>query len=341
VRSYSEGVPGIVDIRLTRDGKQFVIVGKRSGTTSLLLMLAAGGELAYSIVVSEPSATAGAGPGEAAPDRVEPRDNVRLDFYFVQLGHDYRHQLGLWWPPAVGGPRVRASFDLRAGALTDATAVITDQALPSLDIAQAQGWAKLLRRAAVVTQNGSEATFGGGGEVNIPVQSSLSVGVRQIAFGSKIRVRPRYDRDSGRIELAIDADVSDLSSDHGSGIPGRTTSVLSSTVNLELGQSIVLAGLTARSESGDKKGLPGLSQIPILGALFGTHGHRSEHTENLVFIVPSVIDAVASDARARVERALRAYHEFDGDLDDSELPALRDHTTRPTGAAPKPPEAQP
>jgi len=322
VTSYSEGVQGVVDVRLTRDGSQFVIVGKQAGTTSLLLLRDDGGEQAYSLVVRDPEAQARA-LAQEAPAKVAPRDNIRLDFYFVQLSSDYQHQLGVSWPPAVGGAQLQAGVDLQLGRLTEATAVVSDQALPSLDLAQASGFAKLMRRAAVVTQNGSEATFSGGGELNIPVVSSLGVGVRQVSFGSRIRVLPRYDRDSGRIELSIDADVSDLSSSHGSSVPGRVTSLLSSTVNLELGQSIILAGLSARSESAEMRGLPGLSQIPILGALFGSHGERSEHTENLVFIVPSVIDAVSGDARERVARALRAYREFDGDLSQSELPGLR------------------
>ncbi len=42
VKSYSEGVEGVVQVRLTPDGKQFVIVGKRAGSTTLLLLLANG-----------------------------------------------------------------------------------------------------------------------------------------------------------------------------------------------------------------------------------------------------------------------------------------------------------
>jgi pilus assembly protein CpaC len=98
------------------------------------------------------------------------------------------------------------------------------------------------------------------------------------------------------------------------------TSTLDSVVNLELGQSLVLAGLTATSEAESTSGLPGLSQIPILGVLFGAHQSRREHTENLVFIVPSVVDAVSLDARERIQDALRAFGEWEG---DGEEPILR------------------
>jgi len=105
-------------------------------------------------------------------------------------------------------------------------------------------------------------------------------------------------------------------------------SVLDSLVNLELGQSLVIAGLTARSESESHDGLPGLSQIPIIGGLFGTHSDRSTRSENLIFIVPTVVDAVSLHAREQVGEALALFDEYDGDLDDTQLrtidPAMAD-----------------
>ena len=63
---------------------------------------------------------------------------------------------------------------------------------------------------------------------------------------------------SARIELAIDAEVSDLTSDRGSGVPGRVTASIDSVVNLELGQSLVLAGLIAHSEASSRTRPAGL-----------------------------------------------------------------------------------
>jgi pilus assembly protein CpaC len=318
VSSYSEGLPGIADIRLTQDGSQFVIVGLRPGVTSLLFVLSDGGQRQYRIEVRDPNKT-GPAASQHGHDRVAARDNIRLDFYFVQFDRDDRDRIGVAWPASFGGGRAAASFDLAQGSLTSATAAITDQALPRLDFAQAQGWAKLLRQATVITANGTEGAFSGGGEVNLPVQTALSVGVRQIAFGSTVRVQPRYDRESGRIELTLHAEVSDLATDRGSGIPGRVTSTLDSIVNLELGQSLVLAGLTAESEASATSGLPGLSQIPLLGALFGSTETRREQSENLIFIVPSVVEAVPSDAQERVREALRVFAGYEGELREAAL----------------------
>ena len=326
VQSYSEAVRGIVDVRLTKDASQFIVVALSPGTTTLLFLMNDGTEQHYRITVIDPNRPQrGRGAGS-----VEARDNIRLDFYFVQMNKNYGHQLGIGYPSSIAvTPSV--NFNLKAGELDSATAVITSQALPRLDMAQSSGWAKVMRQAAVVTANGEKASFSGGGEVNIPIQSALSSGVQKISFGSQIEVEPMYDATSGRVEIRLHADISELEADRGTGIPGRTTATLDTVVNLELGQSLVLGGLTAKSERSSKTGLPLLSQIPILGVLFGSHGHSEDETENVVLIVPSVVDAISMQDRARIKSALEQYSAYSGDIDEVKL-------VPPTPAAPaKPP----
>jgi pilus assembly protein CpaC len=311
VKSYSEGLEGTIDVRLTRDGSQFVVVALKPGKTTLLFLMNDQTERQYEITVVEPDA--GAKQSDLRP--VKARDNIRLDFYFVQLDRSYNHQLGMGWPSSLGPPTFDASFNLPSARFDSATAIVTDQPLPRLDLAQSNGWAKLARQAAVVTANGAKASFSGGGEVNVPVRGSLTTGIHSISFGSTIDVLPRYDGKSGRIELQIHADVSDLTADGGTGAPGRTSSTLDTIVNLELGQSLILAGLTASSEARNRTGLPGLSEIPLLGALFSSSSASRQDTENIVLIVPSVVDASSYDARERIQEALASYESYAGDLE--------------------------
>ncbi len=309
VRSYSEGTPGVVEVRLTKAGDRFVLVGKQVGVTSLLFMMLDGRETQYRIEVVDPT---------RAEDVDESRvvgleDNVRLDFYFVELDRSDNFRVGVGYPDSVTTGTFVGSFDFLSQSFQAATAVVENQALLRLDIAQASGFAKLMRRAALITQNGKSATFSGGGEVNIPVQGSLTTGIHRIAFGSTIEVLPRYDRSSGRMEIALSADVSDLTDDRGSGAPGRVTSTLTTAVNLERGQAIVLAGLTAESEIKSRTGLPVLSQIPVLGYLFGTERVTKQVADNVIFIVPSVVDGAKAGDRERIDAAFRAYRKFRGE----------------------------
>jgi pilus assembly protein CpaC len=310
VKSYSAGAPGIVEVRLSREGEQFVLLALKPGMSTLLFFMLDGRELHYRIHVEAST------PADSEEIRVLPADNIRLDLYFVQVSEDYGHQLGVAFPESVGGSAtLSANFNLSAGQLTEASLGIADQVLPRLDLAQRTGWARVARQAAVVAENGKQAEYHSGGEVNLAIQGALTAEVRAITYGSQITVEPRFDRVSGRIELRVGAEVSDLVSDSGSGIPGRQTAKLSTVVNLDLGKSLVLAGLNSAREAKSSRGLPGLSRIPILGALFGSRQRLAEETKNLLFIVPSVVQAVPLRERQLVEEMLRVYEGFSGDVD--------------------------
>lgn len=315
IRSYSEGAPGFADIRVTRDQSRFVIVGKKEGTTSLLLIKHDGDQLQYTIRVLPTDANKGFGG----------RENIRLDLYFVSIQDRYGHQIGLNWPGNIGSTITpsEAAIAITGGsgqATQSAFQILPQTFLPSFDLAQAKGWAKMYRQATLVTANGTEAVFTSGGEFNVQVQNNLTVNVQAIEFGTKISVLPKYDSKTGRIELEIVADVSDLDGEKGvHGIPGRITSHVETLVNLELGQSVSLAGIRARTERRKKDGIPGLALVPFIGALFGTHSRETEDNESYMLVVPSVVEPISMSQRNRVEEALRVYESFHGGVDAHEL----------------------
>jgi pilus assembly protein CpaC len=315
VRSYSEGDPGVADVRVTRDQSRFVIVGKRQGTASLLLIRDDGAQVQYIIRVVASDASNGFGR----------RENIRLDLYFVLIQDRYTHKIGLSWPGNVGSTITpsEAAFAVTGGSgipTRSAFQILPQTFLPSFDLAQAKGWAKLYRQATLVTANGTEAVFTSGGEFNVQVQNNLTVDVQSIEFGTKVSVLPRYDARTGRIELEITAEVSDLDASRGArGIPGRITSHVETLVNLELGQSVSLAGVRARTERRKKEGIPGLAMVPIIGALFGSHARDFDDDESYMLVVPSVVEPVSMSQRDRVEEALRAYESFQGGVSAYDL----------------------
>lgn len=312
VQSYSEGTRGIVDVRLTKDGEQFILVGLEPGRTSLLLLMNGGEQRDLTLVVGDPSSSPELG------ESVHKRENVRLDFYFVEIDRTYRHRIGVDPAEGVAGPVVGGSFDFLSQSFQSATAVVEDQALLRLELAQASGFAKLSRKAAVITENYQRSTLSGGGEVNIPLTGSLSTGIHRISYGSTISVEPRFDARTNRLQIAISADVSDLTDDRGSGAPGRMTSSIQTTVNVELGQAVVLAGLSSASETKSRSGLPLLSQIPVLGLLFGSDSVTRNLTDHVVFIVPTVSETPSETVREDIEAALSAFAEFDGGREQPE-----------------------
>jgi pilus assembly protein CpaC len=302
----------VIDVRLPKDGREFIVVAAKPGSATLLLVMRDGRQIAYVINVRS--------------DTVKQRDNVRLDFYFVELTRSSAFQVGIGWPGTINGSaRAELTTDLISGQ-SAGTAVIAAEVLPRIDLAQEGGWARIYRQASVIVANGEQGTFNTGGEVNVRLEGALATGLEQIKFGSAIEVQPRYDRRSGRIEVRISADISELAEPGVDGLPGRTISTLSTLVNVELGQSIVLAGADSRSAAKSSAGLPGLSRIPVLGYLFGTHASRKQHTENFILIVPTVIEAYEVSDRDLVERAFSIFADFEGDHGDR--PAMKRLTER-------------
>ena len=113
------------------------------------------------------------------------------------------------------------------------------------------------------------------------------------------------------------AHVSDLTAAvSGTALPGRTTSKLVTNVSLKLGQSLVLSGIRTNALTHAVQGLPLLSDIPILGLLFGSHSQTELQTEGAIFVVPSIIESVPTSSSELVDIALRKFKQYSGNVDN-------------------------
>ncbi len=304
VEQFAVATEGVVDMDIPPKATDFLVRALAPGSTTIVLFMSDGSQVKYAVTVN--------------PMRVSERDNIRLDFYFVEFSRDMGRRVGIGWPGAIAATgTVQLGKSLRPRAPTTATASIASEVLPRLDFAQDSGWAQVMREASVIVANGEKSTFEGGGELNFRIEGSNSSSIQQIQFGSRISVEPRYDSTTGRIDLKLDALISELTDVSSDNLPGRTFTNLSTLVNLELGQSVVLAGIHAKSTGRGSEGLPLLSQIPVLGYLFGSKTYRESESESLIFIVPSVIQAVDSSRRDQVLAAQEAFRKFEGELDGS------------------------
>jgi pilus assembly protein CpaC len=85
---------------------------------------------------------------------------------------------------------------------------------------------------------------------------------------------------------------------------------------MKLGQSLVLSGIRTQSQRKGTAGVPLLSDIPLLGALFGTRTQAREDVEGAVFIIPSVVESAPRDAMEMVNDAISQYTDYAGDMEE-------------------------
>lgn len=125
------------------------------------------------------------------------------------------------------------------------------------------------------------------------------------------------------VTLTINQQVTNIGPDSSSaataGYPTFMQRQINSKVAVRSGETLVLGGLIRDSDSSGKSGLPILSAIPVIGALFGTHTQSTARTELLVILTPRVLRS-DDDARA-VSRELR--DRMQGLLSGGALPPLR------------------
>ena len=86
-------------------------------------------------------------------------------------------------------------------------------------------------------------------------------------------------------------------------------------MTLKLGQALILSGIKTSAQRRNVAGLPGLSEIPVLGLLFATHAQEKQDTEGAVFIVPSVVDTVPKSALELINNAMGTYREYSGEIE--------------------------
>ncbi|MCA9594447.1 MAG: pilus assembly protein N-terminal domain-containing protein [Myxococcales bacterium] len=296
-------------IRVRRIGSRFFIEGgvATEGDARRIEKIAAlyPGQVESLVVV---------GQGGAADRKV----NIRIDFFFIQYDKTSGYQVGVDWPNRIGGNVVQSEFtyDFLAGTTTTAEASIVNQPLPALDIASNHGWAKVMKQSTVITVNGTKATFESGAEQNFAVASGLTSTIQQIEYGTKVTVLPRLDEESGELEVQVEADVSDLIPPvSATNIPGRNVSKLNTLVRLKLGQSLVLSGIRSQNRRHSVSGLPLLSEVPVLGLLFGSHLDDAQDVEGAVFIIPTAVESAPKPAIEIVNNALSQFEEYSGDID--------------------------
>lgn len=168
-----------------------------------------------------------------------------------------------------------------------------------LNTLQSKTNVKVLSAPKLLMLNNETATLQVGDQVPIVTQQAQAVDtvgapiVNSIELrdtGVILQVTPRVN-DSGVITLDITQEVSDVATTTTSGINSPTIQQrrLTTTVATKSGQIIVLGGLIRDSQTRSKSGIPLLSQIPIVGGLFGRSVDTGSRTELVILITPTII----------------------------------------------------
>ncbi|MFT3904962.1 MAG: pilus assembly protein N-terminal domain-containing protein [Steroidobacteraceae bacterium] len=242
---------------------------------------------------------------------------IQMQVRIVELRRTRGENLGLRWLEQMGGP----SLAVQAGSDGSRSATLRwDATLSSaLELLVKRGVARLVAEPVLSCRSGGRAHFVSGGEMPVPVlDGNGTPDVQYKEYGVILDVQPTADRD-GNVFARLEAEVSDVdNSVQVMGVPGLLKRHSTTEVNVRLGETIVVAGLSRHSRSNDRQGLPLLSAIPLLGGLFRTRAAEQSDSELLVLITPRLISAGAGTEAAQLNQEQRGR--FDSLLGEEALP---------------------
>ena len=268
---------------------------------------------------------------------------VLLDVQVLELPQSKMKELGIRWDPATqGGLYTGLAWQGKTpGVMLPSLPQPLDSALPSsgptyaiglnallsarLQALSQQGEAVMLAQPQLLARSGSAASFLAGGEV--PYASVDKDGKSTTIFrkyGVSLQVTPHVDA-LGAIRARVEVEVSsvDPSVQTNAG-PAMKVRKASTEFNVKSGQTLVLGGFISKERADDHTGLPGLSNIPVLGGLFGVQKTQTRQTELAIFVTPVLVNSQHPDLMSRVAQGQQIIQQTFPDPARLQLP-VSDH----------------
>ena len=194
----------------------------------------------------------------------------------------------------------RAGLTLRDLAnLTSSDIYVTG--LPGLyyRLLKSDGASRTLANPQLRTSDGIAATARFGDDVPVPSVTFAPIasgGVNQQpitsfvyrTIGVNIEITPRLHHNDD-VSLRLKLEISNLSGLGYNQLPTFGTRYIDTTIRLKDGETNLLAGLIRDEERTKLDGIPGLSDLPIVGRLFAKNHKETRQTDVVLMLTPRII----------------------------------------------------
>jgi pilus assembly protein CpaC len=243
---------------------------------------------------------------QAAPSQVNLR--VRI----AEVDRNVLKQIGINWDAVANAGRFAFGL-VTQNPVTfgdvlnrNTLGVRTGDVSSMIDALAQEGFITLLAQPNLTALSGETASFLAGGEFPVPIAVTPGTGAPTITiefkkFGVSLDFTPTVIA-GNRINLKVRPEVSQLSSTgsvqlNGFSIPGLTVRRAETTVELGSGETFVIAGLLQRTSENLMSKVPGLGDVPIIGALLRSSRYKRNETELAIIVTPYLVKPVGDPAR--------------------------------------------
>jgi pilus assembly protein CpaC len=247
------------------------------------------------------------------------RDQVMVRVTIAEVRRTIMKQLGItnalaqgnWGSIALNNPLTNqltnGGINIGAAALPTATAAGINGLSAQLQAYERNGAARILAEPTVTAVSGENAKFTAGGEIPVPAgetcaNGACSTGVTFKPYGVSLNFAPVVLSD-GKILMRIATEVTEMDpsvtfSFNSTSVSGFRTRKNEATIELPSGGSIATAGLIQTTSQATLNGLPGLMNLPVLGALFRSRDYQRQETELVIIVTPYIAKSVSKNELA-------------------------------------------
>ena len=202
------------------------------------------------------------------------------------------------------------------------------------------GLIRTLAEPNLTVLSGEAGKFLAGGEFPVPTGQDATgkITIEFKPYGVGLGYTPVV-LSGGRISLKLSTEVSELSSlgafsvSSGAGssvltVPGLMVRRAETTVELPSGGSMMIAGLLQQTTKETIDAIPGMTNMPVLGALFRSRDYLNGETELVIIITPYIVDPTRPQNLQTPADGLR----FASDMSTTLLGRLNKVVNAPAGA---------
>ncbi|MGR8931863.1 MAG: type II and III secretion system protein family protein [Gammaproteobacteria bacterium] len=175
--------------------------------------------------------------------------------------------------------------------------------LSSISLLEQGGYAYTLAEPSLTVMSGQTANFLAGGEFPIPVpQGGASTGAITIKFrefGVRLMLTPTL-LDASRIVMKVSPEVSELDftagiTSGGTQVPALKVRRTDTSIELGDGESFVISGLISQTTIANEDKLPGLGDLPYIGAFFRSKRFEKNNKELIMVVTPHIVHPLKRD----------------------------------------------
>ena len=258
----------------------------------------------------------------SAIDKAKPE--VVIDVELLEVNRSRLKEYGLQIA-SPGQPGINGSADVNRDGLTlDSLRNLTAadvflSGVPALyyRLLKSDQNTRTLANPQLRTAEGIAAQARFGDEVPVPVTTFAPIATGGVAqqpvtsfnyrnIGVNIDITPRIHHDDD-VTLALKVEISSLSGTGYGGLPTFGNRSINTEIRLRDGETNMLAGLIRDDEREIKEGIAGLSDLPVIGQIFGRTHKEATETDIILTLTPHIVRVLdlheADLAPFRLERA--------------------------------------